>query len=250
MLKLIVFIFLVMLNHLTYSKECDPTRQTAILLNSNYIEPTNCTISPAILKSIEYHHALGYGKTKRAEELLDSWLYDILEFDTTFSKIYILNLHGKYEEALSRLETVSSDLKTKEQTSYLIALAQTHLKLGNIVKAEKYFKSIHKTEFINQPEIEFQYELIKYELLSHHNNYPRLLKQSDNYLAKLMNNKGTGNGGYDLLVVSYALLAICKTAVNVSESKQKLYLRASINDIYSESSVFHNKLDRIIDRCE
>ncbi len=248
MFKLIIFLLLVISSQITFPEECDSNQQTAILLNSTYNEPTDCTIDYFTLRSIEYHHALGYGNTLKAEKILDHWLF--LNKETTFMKIHILNLHGKYNEANSRLESLSPELKKTNQTAHLIALAQTHLKLGNIISAEKYFNSIHKIDFTKQPELEFEYELVKYELLTYRNEYSKLLEQVDTYLARLMKKEGTGNAGYDLLVVAYALLAICKIDDTMNESEQRKYLRDAINSDYSELSIFHKELDRIIDRCE
>ncbi len=250
MIKLFILFTLLILNQFAYSNECDLTQQTAILLNSKFEEPIDCEIDASVLKHIEYHHAIGYGDTHKAIEILENPKDALLVASNAFTRIHILNLHNKHNEAYSHLQNMSPDLKAKEKAAYLIALSQTHFKLGNIMKAQNYFNAIQVSEISNHLYTEFEYELVKYELLSYSNNYPELLDQSDKYLAKLMNIQGMGNEGYNLLVVAYAFLAICKTESERNEAEARQYLLNTLSDSYADTSVFHDKLDKIIDLCE
>jgi len=226
-----------------FAKECTPDQTLSVQKNSEFVLPSGCTLTKAIINEIEFHHSIAYGNTDKAFEYIDRHWYTELGADFTIKKVHILNLHGKYDESI---ELLNGYTKTKDN-SYYTALSETHLRLGNFESAQIFYKKIEVSKLPKISSVE--YELVKYELLYSQKRFKELHEQADLYLSKLMKNEGSGNAGLDVMVVTYALLGACKSKDDFSVHNFKNNMITMLNETFSQSSVYHMEVERVTARC-
>ena len=226
---------------LAYSKECTPEQTLPVQKNSKFVLPSGCYLSEEIIEIIEYQHSISYGNTDRAFELMERYRIPLLT-DFTIRKVHILNLHGMPERAIELLNEYSKQ-GLKKSGSYYAALSETHLKLGQIKLAQKYFKIIDVDSLPSR----IEYELVRFELLFHENKYKELYKVADFYLAERL--KSEKASGLDYLVLTYTLLGACKLKDNPENEKLEQRIFKMLNVDFAPSSIYHKEVKRIASRC-
>ena len=246
--KFALFINVLLFSINSFGVECDNEQESNILKHKVFHLPSNCTLNKGMIRTLKYQHALAYGDTDIVEQILDSSFWrNVLDFDRTYEKIHLYNLHGSYTNALNTLKKIDPSTTDK---SYILALSETNLKMGNLAQADFHFQTIESKSFTELPSP--QYILLHLELLYHRKDYQSLNTQAEKYIYSLLKAEGTGTSGYDSNMLAWFLIGRCLVGKVESEKEKEEdveYLRSIITSSYSIDSVFYQEQERIIGLC-
>ena len=243
MFKFILFLSLTLFSITSFGVECNKEQESGVLKNKVFSIPNDCTIKNGVTNALKYQHALAYGHTDIAEKLIGSsfWV-GVLDIDTTYKKIHLYNLHGRYFKTLDTLKKINPSATDK---SYILASSETNLKMGNIPQADILFQKIENRDYEELPSAE--YMLVHLELIFHKMDYELLYKQSEKYFSSIKNSKGTGVIGHDHLVLAWLFVGAHMSGNNREDKIHDIKFTSDlITSIYSKNSVFYKEHKRIL----
>jgi len=245
--KFVLFINVLLFSINAFGVECDNEQESTLLKNKVFRIPSDCILNKGVMRPLKYQHALAYGHTDIAEQIIDSSFWgNVLDIDSTYEKIHLYNLHGKYSKAVDSLKKINPSTTDQE---YILASSETYLKLGNITQADNFFQKIESTDVNELPSP--QYIMLHLELLYYRMDYQSLKVQANKYASSIIETEGTGVSGYDSNIVAWFVTGLCLNGESeVGREDDAKFLRNLITLSYSKDSIFYQEQERIIGMCK
>jgi tetratricopeptide (TPR) repeat protein len=245
--KFVLFLNLLLFSINSFGVECNKEQESTLLKNKVFLIPSDCILNKGVMRLLKYQHALAYGHTDIVEEIIDSSFWgNVLDIDSTYEKIHLYNLHGKYSKALDVLEKINPNTTDK---AYILALSETYLKVGDITQADNLFQKIESSNVKELPSP--QYIMLHLELLYYRMDYQSLKVQANEYASSIIETEGTGVSGYDSNIVAWFVIGLCLNGGSeVGREDDVKFLRNLIALSYSKDSIFYQEQERIIGMCK
>jgi hypothetical protein len=226
--KFVLFLNLLLFSINSFGVECNKEQESTLLKNKVFLIPSDCILNKGVMRLLKYQHALAYGHTDIVEEIIDSSFWgNVLDIDSTYEKIHLYNLHGKYSKALDVLEKINPNTTDK---AYILALSES----SNVKE-------------LPSP----QYIMLHLELLYYRMDYQSLKVQANEYASSIIETEGTGVSGYDSNIVAWFVIGLCLNGGSeVGREDDVKFLRNLIALSYSKDSIFYQEQERIIGMCK